>query len=66
MLLFLDVFLAVQDIDASWQLAQLVARHALTKEVVDDIVALWSNYILYCRTQIAIHDGQCDGRVLAI
>ena len=66
MLLFLDVFLAVQDIDASWQLAQLVARHALTKKVVDDVVALWHNDILYCRTQIAIHNGECDSRVLAI
>lgn len=66
MLLFLDVFLAVQDIDTSWQLAQLVARHALTQEVIDDVVALWHNDILYRRTQIAIHNGECDSRVLAI
>ena len=66
MLLFLDVFLAVQDIDASWQLAELVARHALTKKVVDDVVAFWHNDILYCRTQIAIHNGECYGRIPAI
>ena len=64
-ILLFDNLFAINNIDASWQLAELVGRHTLSEQIVNGIVG-WASHNIFYRSVfviVAILNSEGKGRV---